>query len=217
MLGAVLGTGQVCEAFAAAGRAARVVAPDDVGWLPGGWLTPDRDLIEVRGSPIAIVSLRLSGVVGPRRMLAAGAFSLRIGGLPIARRDVVPVKLHFLARLPDVGPGHAAELVQLGRGWLSTRPRDGIGWRGPLARALSADGPLLLALDAELGDDDGLRIVPDAAAGAVRIVLARTLVTHLGLAAGADLARVDRPPLSPALIHAIERIAEITAQAVARG
>jgi hypothetical protein len=206
VIGSLLGTRQVCEAWRAIGREARVVDRSAVPWLPQGFFASDRDLVEVDGSPVAVVSLRLHGVVGPRQLLTAGAYSLKIGGIPVARRDVLPVQLHFLVRRADAGSAAPTHLVQVGRGWFS-RQRTGLAWDGPHAALLAGETGLLAALDPEIGPDDALTVKPED--GLVRIVLARRIVAHLGLAAGADLARVDRPPLGPALLGAIERIAAL--------
>jgi len=203
------GLDELSAFLSATGRGGRIADRAEFSWLDQGPFAADRRLAVVESSPIDLVSVRIQGVVGPRQLLASGAFSLRVGGLPVAGNMVLPTQTHLLLRRPGVHSGLQASLVQQRQGFFS-RTRVGLGWRGrDLAVALQADAELASALMQHLDVDDDLVVNPDPARQLVRIILKRSTQLRWGLFADpGKLGSFHRRDLAGDLFACLERIAE---------
>ncbi len=182
----------------------RRLAPDV---LDAGLLSRDRHLIELQGSPIALVSLRFEGSTSIFDPLGP-SFAFSLGPLPMYGRQVVPMTLHFVVRhLPKQGMNSTAELQFPRTGPFQQRDRSRPGFvGGPLAAALNADAPLLQAIRESVETSEALQVKVDARLSVTRIILARKTTVELQLLAERPL-QVDRRLLPEPLFRSLERIA----------
>lgn len=176
--------------------------------LDDGLLSRDRHLIELQGSPIALVSMRFEGSTSIFDPLGP-SFAFSVGPLPMYGRQVVPMTLHFVVRhVPKNATNSTAELQFPRAGTFQQRDRSRPGFvGGPLAGALNADAPLLQAIRESVETSEALQVKVDARLGITRIVLARKTTVELQLLSEPSL-RVDRRLLPEPLFRSLERIAE---------
>lgn len=166
-------------------------------WLVG----PPVNAIALQGSPIDYVNLRAGGFVGIRQTLGYRAFGVRIGGLPVAGRQVLPIQYFWAIRLAKLAqPWYATKLVRRG---------GAIGWSGGGLGEVLARDPAVNGGVGHVGWDDSLEIVAEPANGLVRIVHRRAAVLEYNLLAGDPSPHFHRNHASPELVACFERIATI--------
>ncbi len=205
----LLGVDEFSEYLASLGLQARPATDEETAGLSRGGWGLDRVCIAVDDGPFDLVWVRLGGAVGPRQNLKAGAFSLRIGPVPVMSNRVLPLQAHYLlwAAPGDAAPDLRARLRMRTRGWWNPEVRD-VRWTGGrLASLLDRDGELTALLRESIDAEESLRVVPDARTSSVRIVHGFTRTVNFSLLSQ-QLLDFHQRLAPPELIEAIGRIAE---------
>jgi|GEM_PF-4877812 len=186
------------------GRRARVV-PSAEG-LDDGFFSRDKNIIALDGSAIDLVTLRVQGMMGPRQLLSAGAFTFRLKGIPVFSRKLVPIQYHYIVRLPRVYPWLSTKLVQETRGVLG-RERVSMAWSTPyLGARIERDAEIMRTLHEHITVDDGLEVRAEVDKSFVRIIHSRASVLETNLFE-LKILELHRQLAPPALLAAFEKIA----------
>jgi hypothetical protein len=204
------GVGALVNHLATLGIRATVLPKGSTDRLDQGfWHSTDTQL-RLEGSKIDRLIVRFGGAMGPSELFAARAFTLRVGPVPVAMNQLLPMQYHWIVSAdPDPAPAFRAELVVKTRGFFE-REVVGLRWEGGgLADDLARDSRLQTLLKREIGPYVKLAVEPDEKLRVVRIV--HRAATKVGYALWSQpIAQVQRGLPSRALMDALETIAEKT-------
>ena len=203
-----LGVDDFCTYLDGLGYPARRSSQAERERLPARLFSPDAHCITVEGAGFDMVSVRMQGVVGPRQLLRARAFTLKVGSIPLVSRRLIPLRFHFVVfrDLPGDLVALEARLRIVRRGlWSSGIHR--VRWTGgQLGARLDNDPRLAELLQGSMVADETLEVSADRAAGCVRIVHGCTRQMDFSLFEREWL-RFHQRLAPPELIAAVDRIA----------
>ena len=207
IVGAIVGLEPLCRFLNDVGRPARIVEPPSD--LHGGFFFPDRHVIAIESSPIALVSVHLGGTIGPREALSNPSYQVSIGKLPIAARKVLPMQYHWVVRTKGTPyPWLATKLVQETRGFFS-RERIGLSWtHKTLGPRFAKDPAIMEAFAQHVRPHDVLEVRPEPEKRIVRIVHKRSSSFEYNLF-DPEIFKARRDSASVPLLEAFERMARI--------
>ncbi len=190
------------------GYDARRATAEERQGLHTGLLARDNHCICVQGRTFDMISLRTEGWVGPWDNLRLRSGTVSVGGVPLRSRTVLPLRTHYLVfcEPPQARADLAAELRLRTRGVVKRKVVGG-SWAGQrLALRLNLDREAVKALRRLLGPSEKLEVIPEPAAGCVRIAHRAVRVLEFNLfKAGLVSFQQDLAP--PELLRVLERVA----------
>lgn len=207
IFGAIVGLEPLCRFLNDVGRPARVVEPP--ADLRKGFFFPDKHVIEISGSPLALVSIHMGGSIGPREALSNPSFDVAIGKLPVVSRKVLPMQYHWLVRTKGTPyPWLATTLEQETKGFFK-RERVGLSWTNKVLGPRFAKEPAIMEpLAANLRPHDALEVRPEPEKKIVRIVHKRSAAFEYNLF-DPEVFKTKRDHASLPLLEAFEAMARI--------
>lgn len=207
IFGAIVGLEPLCRFLNAVGRPARIVEPPDD--LKKGFFFPDKHVIAIESSPLALVSVHMGGTIGPREALSNPSFDIAIGKLPVMSRKVLPMQYHWVVRTKGTPyPWLATKLEQETKGFFA-RERVGLSWTNKVLGPRFAKEPAIMeALAANIKPHDVLEVRPEPEKRIVRIVHKRSASFEYNLF-DLDIFKARRDSASLPLIEAFEQMARI--------
>ena len=162
----------------------------------------------VKGRAFDMISLRTEGWVGPWDNLRLGAGTVSVGGVPLRSRTALPLRTHYLVfcEADQARAEMRAELRLRTRGVFERRVVGG-SWAGQrLAERCNLDRESVKTLRRLLGPSEKLEVIPEPAAGCVRIAHRAVRVLEFNLFK-AGLVSFQQELAPPELLHVLERIA----------
>lgn len=211
IFGAIVGLEPLCRFLNDVGRPARVVEPPDD--LKKGFFFPDKHVIEIEGSPLALVSIHMGGTIGPREALSNPSFDFAIGKLPAVSRKVLPMQYHWVVRTKGTPyPWLATKLEQETKGFFA-RERVGLSWTNKvLGPRFAKERTIMDPLAANLKPHDALEVRPEPEKRIVRIVHKRAASFEYNLF-DPEIFKARRDSASLPLLEAFEAMARIIQEA----
>jgi hypothetical protein len=212
----IVGLDEYLSYLRSLGYDARGATSEERARLGQGALKRDNHCITVAGRPFEMISLRTEGWVGPLDSIRHRSGTVRIAGIPVKHRTVLPLKTHYVlfCEPRQACAELAAELHLRKEGILKRRVVGGYWEGGRLAAVLNMDRPTIQALVEHIGPDETLLIKPDHAASCVRLVHRSVRVFDYNLFKE-GLVGFEQELAAPELLAALERIATHTRDYIA--